>query len=198
MALASQTSLGLQGNFNVTASCINVWDPHMIFWALPKGWHLFYSSALGSTLKLRLIHSTATANQGGHPVVLSSAIHWGLLLQLGFTYSLSGSPYGTKPQFLCMTPSLSWAVCQLQLRFHLWPSMISHSAKPQQLLFMTPSNQYHLGDTLTHYQVQLQQEVQTWLSLEHRFFVLLENTSQKISTQWCWSLTNYHLFLSSS
>jgi hypothetical protein len=42
---------------------------------------------------------------------------------------------------------------QLQLRLHLlqWPSMTSHSAKPQ-LFFMTPSclqNQYHLGDSYT-------------------------------------------------
>jgi hypothetical protein len=52
---------------------------------------------------------------------------------------------------LCMTPSVLG--CQLQLRVHLhqWPSMASHSTKPQ-LLFMTPSciqNQYHLGDSYT-------------------------------------------------
>jgi len=29
-ALVSLTSWGLLGNFNVTASCSNVWDPHMI------------------------------------------------------------------------------------------------------------------------------------------------------------------------
>jgi hypothetical protein len=50
MTLASQKSLNLQGSFNVTASCFRVWDPHMIFWATPKGWHHFSSSALRSTL----------------------------------------------------------------------------------------------------------------------------------------------------
>ena len=50
MALASRTFWSLQGNFNITASYSNVWDPHMIFWAPPKGWHHFFSSALCSTV----------------------------------------------------------------------------------------------------------------------------------------------------
>ena len=33
--------------------------------------------------------------------------------------------------------------------------------------------------------------VQPWLSLEHSLFVLSENTSQKMSPQWCWSLLNH-------
>ena len=49
MALASLTSLSLQGNFNVTASCFSV-GFHLIFWNPPKGLHHFSSSALGSTL----------------------------------------------------------------------------------------------------------------------------------------------------
>jgi hypothetical protein len=32
------TSWALQGNFNVTASYFNVWDPHIIIWVPPKGW----------------------------------------------------------------------------------------------------------------------------------------------------------------
>ena len=58
MALASWTSWCLQGNYNVTASCSTVCDPHMIFWDLPKDWHHFSSSALcrplGCTLLLLL------------------------------------------------------------------------------------------------------------------------------------------------
>ena len=50
MALASQISWGLQGNFNVTASCFNVWDPHMVFCVPLKGWGHVSSSALCSTL----------------------------------------------------------------------------------------------------------------------------------------------------
>ena len=49
--------------------------------------------------------------------------------------------------------------------------------------------------TLTHCQVQLQHEVQSWLSLKHSFFMLSENTSQKISPQWCWSLFFCFVFL---
>jgi hypothetical protein len=49
--------------------------------------------------KLRMIHSTVTAAVlGDHPMVLASPIHWGLLLQRGFTYRLS--------QALLMVPSL--------------------------------------------------------------------------------------------
>jgi hypothetical protein len=37
----------------------------------------------------RLIHSTTAAVIDDHPMVLASPIHWGLLLQIGFTNSLS-------------------------------------------------------------------------------------------------------------
>ena len=64
---------------------------------------------------------------------------------------LIGSLHGTKPQLLCMAPSVLSYQLQLRLHLHQWPSMASHSAEPQ-LLFMTPSclqNQYHLGDSYT-------------------------------------------------
>jgi len=76
-----------EGKSQVKAAGLWV-DPHMIFWAPPKGWCHFSSSALCSTLS-SVIHSTAAAVLGDHPMVLASPIHWGLLLQLGFTSSLS-------------------------------------------------------------------------------------------------------------
>jgi hypothetical protein len=84
-----------------------------------------------------------------------------------------------------MTPLVLGHQLHLWLHLHQWPAMASHSAKPQ-LFFMTPS--YLQTNTtwviLTHYQVQLQHELQPWLSLEHGIFVLSENNSQ-ISHQWC-------------
>jgi hypothetical protein len=50
MALASLTSWSLQGKFSVTASCVNIWNPHMIFWSPAMGWCHFSSSALCSIL----------------------------------------------------------------------------------------------------------------------------------------------------
>uniref|UniRef100_A0A8C6GMM6 Uncharacterized protein n=1 Tax=Mus spicilegus TaxID=10103 RepID=A0A8C6GMM6_MUSSI len=50
-----------------------------------------------------------------------------------------------------MIPSVLGYQLQLRLHLHQWPSMASHSAKPQ-LFFMTSSclhNQYHLGDPYT-------------------------------------------------
>ena len=57
----------------------------------------------------------------------------------------------------------------------------------EQLLFMTPSrhqNKYYLA----HYQVQLQQEVQPWLSVEHMFSVLSGNTFPHLSEAVLFSL----------
>jgi len=50
-----------------------------------------------------------------------------------------------------MTPSDLGHELQLRLHLYYWPSMASHSAKPQ-LLIMTPSGfqtQFHLGDSYT-------------------------------------------------
>ena len=46
----SQSSWGFQVTFNVTPSCSNVWDSHIIFRAPPTGWCHFSISALCSTL----------------------------------------------------------------------------------------------------------------------------------------------------
>jgi hypothetical protein len=46
----SLTSWGLQGIFSVTASCLNVCNSHMIFWAPLKHRIQFSSSAPSSTL----------------------------------------------------------------------------------------------------------------------------------------------------
>ena len=88
MALVSRKSWGLQGSFNVTASCFNVCDPHMIFWTPPKGWRHFSSSACCITLSSGdpLHCHCCFCDQ---PKILAYPIHWGLLLQLGFTNRLS-------------------------------------------------------------------------------------------------------------
>jgi hypothetical protein len=78
MVLASFKSWGLQVNFNFTASFSSVWNPHMIFWAPPKGLHYFSSSALCSTLGSDWFHSNAAAILGGDPMVRTFLIHWGL------------------------------------------------------------------------------------------------------------------------
>ena len=75
VTLAPLTSWGLQSNFNFTASCSNVWDPHMIFWVSPKGLGHFSTSALCSTLGSACLHSTAAAVLGGHLMVLVSLKH---------------------------------------------------------------------------------------------------------------------------
>ena len=78
-----------------------------------------------------------------------------------------------------MTPSVLGYQLQVRLHLYQWPSLASHSAKPQ-LLFMTLSCLQNL--ILIHYQVQLQYEVQPWLSLEHSFFVLSENIPEDVTS----------------
>lgn len=72
----------------------------------------------------------------------------------------------------------------LGLKLHQWPSMTSHVLRGQ-----ASSTTWVI---FTHYKVQLQHKVQPWLSLEHNFFVLSENISQKISPKCCQSLLNQH------
>jgi hypothetical protein len=100
MALAFLTSWGIQSNLNFTASFSKILDPHMVFQAIPKGLGHFSRSVLCSTVGSGSLHYTAAAIYGGHPMVLSSPILWGLLLQLGFTNSLL--------QALFMMPSLNF------------------------------------------------------------------------------------------
>ena len=78
-------SWGLQGNFNVIASCFSVWiqtwsKELVLLLQLSPLWHS----------KLRFIHSTAAAVLGDHPMVLVSPICWGILLQVGFINSSNG------------------------------------------------------------------------------------------------------------
>ena len=100
--------------------------------------------------KLKLMHSTATAVLGDHPMVLASPIHWGLSLQQGFTNSLSQALFMVPS--LIMTPSVLGCHLQLKLCFPQCPSLASHSAKPQ-VFFMTPSclqnQQYYLCESYT-------------------------------------------------
>ena len=88
-ALKSLTFLGIQGNFNFTATCSNVWDPYKIFWASQNGLSHFSSPALCSTLGSGRLHSIAAAILGDHPIVLASLTHRGFSQQLGFTNSLT-------------------------------------------------------------------------------------------------------------
>ena len=130
-------------------------------------------------------------------MVLASLIYWGPPLQLGFTNSFSQAPFmvPSLTLILCMISSILDCQLQLRLHFYQWPSMDSHSVKPQ-LFFMTLSglqNQYQLGDSYI-----LPSTAAAWgttLAISRtQFFVLSENSSQKISPQWCWSLLN-HRFL---
>ena len=148
-----------------------------IFWAPPRAW--VTSPALSLVVhslspRLQMPVLTAAAVLGGHLMVLASPKQ-------------------------CITPSIPGHQLQLRLHLHQCPSMASHSAKPQ-LLCVTPSclqNQYHLGDPYT-LPSPTAAGVQLWLSLEHSLFVLSGNTSQKMSSQRCWSLLNHRQFLSSS
>jgi hypothetical protein len=98
-----------------------------------------------------LIHSTAAAILGDHPMVLASPLLGGLSLQLDFTKGLSEALF-TVPSLR----SFAWPFCpEPSSRTEAVPSpMVFHglqSTKPQ-LFFMTPSflqNQYHLGDSYT-------------------------------------------------
>jgi hypothetical protein len=67
MALASQTSSDLKGNFKFTASCSNIWDLHTILWSLPKGLGQISSSPLCSIVGSGWHHSIAAAVLGNHP-----------------------------------------------------------------------------------------------------------------------------------
>lgn len=118
MGLASWISWGLQGYFSVAASCSNVWDLHVIFWASQKDLGHFSISALCSTVGSGWLHSTAAALLCGHSMVLTSPTYWCPLLQLGITNSsLIGSLHAARPQHPFMTFQ-SWAFnCNLGCTF---------------------------------------------------------------------------------
>ena len=90
--------------------------------------------------------------------------------------------HGAEPQLLCITPSVLDQQLKLRLHLHQCPSLASHSAKTR-LFSMIPFTLTTSTTWVIHkqYQVQMKHEVQSWLSLEHSFFVLSENISQKIS-----------------
>lgn len=123
MVLVSQISWGVWGNLNFTASCPNTLDPPMIFWAPPKDLVHISSSAFYSTVSSGWHHSTAAAVLVDYSTVLVSSIHGGLLLQLGFTYSLSQALFMvTKPQILVWLLHFlainSHYVCNFIFSFH--------------------------------------------------------------------------------
>ena len=112
MALESWTSWGLQGNFNVTASCFNVCDPYMMFWALPKGWGHFSSSSLCSILSPGWSTLLPLLFLVIYPMVLASPIYWILLLQLAspvVSYVLSLWGQASTPLYDPFSPGPSTA-----------------------------------------------------------------------------------------
>ena len=79
-----------------------------------------------------------------------------------------------------------------RLHGHQWPLLASHtlsiSSSPwSRHAFKPMPSGWLLHITKSSYQ----HEIQPWLSLQHSFSVLSGNTSQKISSQWCWSLLNH-------
>ena len=164
---------------------------HLIFWTPPKGWHHFsISVSVALYAQVDPLHYGCCSWWSSHGTDISNTLGCSTPTRLHQS-PLIGSLQGAKPQILYMTPSVLGH--QLQLRLHLlqwppWPLTVpSLSCSSWHLHAFKTSTTWV---TLTHYQVQLQHEVQPWLSLEHSFFVRPENTS-KISPQWCWSLHNH-------
>jgi hypothetical protein len=148
----------------------------------------FVAYILSSRFQLPLLHCCCCSWWSSHGTGISKT-----LLELGFTNS---------SEALFMVPSLnsfawplqSWAInCNWGYTFtnglqrSLTMPSLSCSSWPLHAFKNSTT-----WVTLTYYQVQLQPEVQPWLSLEHSFFVLPEKNSQKISPQWCWSLLSHH------
>jgi hypothetical protein len=121
----------------------------MIFWVLPTGLGHFFSSALCSALGSGWLHSIANAGLWGYPMVLSSLISWGLLLQLDFSNNLQRFLSWCQASTFYMTISVLGLQRPLGLCFRQCPFLDSDSAKPW-LLSMTTlclPNQYHLDDS---------------------------------------------------
>ena len=141
-ALTSQRSWGLEGNLSFLFQCLG--STHDL---------LQSSKEIRSLLQLCCLYHSKLwltplywAVLSAHPIGLASSICWVLLLQLGFTDSLTYA--------LFIGPSLSCS------------SWHRHAFKTSTTWVI-----------LTWDQVQLQHKVQSWLSLEHSFYVLSENTS---------------------
>ena len=110
----------LQSNFNITASCFNVLDPHMIFSAPPKtlghfsSITLFISWLVDSTLLLLLSFLL---------------IPWNVHLQDArffccnevWPINPSSSLKGAKPQLFCMTTSYNQTLYDFRYSY-TWPS----------------------------------------------------------------------------
>ena len=82
--LESRTFGGLQGNFNITASCYYVLDPNTIFWVSQNDLDMFFISAVYSNLGSGRIHFTTVAVLNGNSMIVASQIHYSHLLQLGY------------------------------------------------------------------------------------------------------------------
>lgn len=89
-------------SYNVNNSMSNIWNPLTIFWALSGPWvtSLALHSGAHTVCLLRSgwLHSITDGCFGGHPIVLAFPQLWGLLLELGCTF----------------TTGLSWALFMTQ------------------------------------------------------------------------------------
>ena len=147
----------------------------MIFQAPSKGLGHFSSSALS---RLWLIHFIAAAVIDDYPTVLVSPVHWGLLMQLGFT----DSPHRFSSWCQTSTSFHDFFSLRLSTATEATPSPIAFPGLSQcraSAVFHDPFHAFKTSTTrvtLTHYKVQLPARV---LSLEHGFFVLSKTFSRR-------------------
>ena len=140
-----------------------------IFWAPPRAWVTspampFVAHASSSRLQMPVLHCCCSW-WSPHGTGISRTLH------NPFSPGLSIAPEAAPSPMAFRGFSHCWASAPLRDPFML-------------------QNQYHLGDPYT-LPSPAAAGVQPWLSLEHSLFLLSENTSQKMSPQWCWSLLNH-------
>ncbi len=139
-----------------------------IFWAPPRAWVTspampFVAHVSSSRLQMPVLHCCCSW-WSSHGTGISKTLH---------------DPFSPGP-------SIATEAAPSPMAFHGLSQCRASAASWPLHAFKTSTTWV----TLTHYQVPLQ-GVQPWLSLEHSLFVLSENTSQKMSPQWCWSLLNH-------
>jgi len=110
------------------------WDPFAVFWASPRTWVTPPALSLvahtwSSRLHLPVLHCCCSSWRSSHSTGISNTLGSSTATRL-HQYPLTGSLHGSKPQLLCMTPSVLGHQLQLRLHLHQWPSMASHSDSP--------------------------------------------------------------------
>ena len=142
-----------------------------IFWAPPRAWvtspaRPFVAHTSSSRLQMPVLHCCCCSWWSSHGTGISKTLH---------------DPFSPGP-------SIATEAAPSPMAFHGLSQCRASAALRDPLHAFKTSTTWV---TLAHYQVQLQHEVQPWLSLEHNLLVLSENTSQKILPQLCWSLLNH-------